>query len=108
MLNIALIAHDGKKPEMVSFVIKNKKFLDGTTIYATGTTGGHIEKEGFNVVAGYDIDESCKYPYEANNNSTFYPKDVEKLNGEELNQHFEDCDIKIPVSRSYVPAFRNI
>ncbi|MFT4533900.1 MAG: methylglyoxal synthase [Saprospiraceae bacterium] len=49
MINIALIAHDGKKPEMVSFVVKNKKFLDNTTIYATGTTGGHIEKEGFKV-----------------------------------------------------------
>jgi methylglyoxal synthase len=50
MINIALIAHDGKKPEMVSFVVKNKNFLDGTAIYATGTTGGHIEKEGFKVI----------------------------------------------------------
>jgi len=50
MINIALIAHDGKKPEMVSFVVKNKSFLEDTIIYATGTTGGHIEKEGFNVV----------------------------------------------------------
>ena len=50
MINIALIAHDGKKPEMVSFVVKNKKFLGGTTIFATGTTGRHIEKEGFKVV----------------------------------------------------------
>ncbi len=50
MINIALIAHDGKKPEMVSFVIKNKKFLENTKIFATGTTGGHIEKEGFKVV----------------------------------------------------------
>jgi methylglyoxal synthase len=47
MINIALIAHDGKKPEMVSFVLRHKKFLDAmdVTIYATGTTGGHIEKE---------------------------------------------------------------
>ncbi len=50
MINIALIAHDGKKPEMVSFVVKNKVFLEDTIIYATGTTGGHIEKEGFKVV----------------------------------------------------------
>lgn len=50
MINIALIAHDGKKPEMVSFVVKNKQFLENTKIYATGTTGGHIEKEGFEVV----------------------------------------------------------
>lgn len=51
MINIALIAHDGKKPEMVSFVLRHKLFLDAmdVTIYATGTTGGHIEKEGITV-----------------------------------------------------------
>lgn len=49
MLNIGLIAHDGKKPEMVSFVIANKKFLTDAKIYATGTTGKHIAKEGFEV-----------------------------------------------------------
>ena len=49
MINIALIAHDGKKPEMVSFVMRNKEFLNHTKIFATGTTGSHIEKEGFKV-----------------------------------------------------------
>jgi methylglyoxal synthase len=48
-INIALIAHDGKKSDMVSFVLNNQKFLDGATIYATGTTGAKIEKEGFEV-----------------------------------------------------------
>lgn len=49
MINIALIAHDGKKPEMVSFVLGHREFLNGTKIFATGTTGSHIEKEGFQV-----------------------------------------------------------
>ena len=35
MINIALIAHDGKKPEMVSFVMRNKTFLSKTKIFAT-------------------------------------------------------------------------
>jgi len=48
-VNIALIAHDGKKPEMVSFVLTNKEFLSGYTLFATGTTGSHIEKEGLEV-----------------------------------------------------------
>ena len=34
---------------MVSFVVANKDFLLNTQIYATGTTGGHIAKEGFDV-----------------------------------------------------------
>ena len=48
-INIALIAHDGKKPEMVSFVLNNQKFLDNAILWATGTTGEKIEKEGFEI-----------------------------------------------------------
>jgi len=48
-LNVALIAHDGKKPEMVSFIIANKAFLDEANLFATGTTGKHIANEGFEV-----------------------------------------------------------
>jgi len=46
-INIALISHDGKKPEMVSFVLNNQEFLAKANLYATGTTGSKIEKEGF-------------------------------------------------------------
>lgn len=48
-MNIALISHDGKKVDMVSFVLQNKHLLTGIDLYATGTTGGHIEKAGFKV-----------------------------------------------------------
>ena len=48
-LNIALISHDGKKPEMVSFVLNNQEFLKQFTLFATGTTGSKIENEGFNI-----------------------------------------------------------
>lgn len=49
MINVGLIAHDGKKPEMVSFVVAHKAFLSSAKLYATGTTGKHIAKEGFDV-----------------------------------------------------------
>lgn len=48
-MKIALIAHDGKKPEMVAFILKNKNYLSGAEIVATGTTGGHIEAAGIDV-----------------------------------------------------------
>ena len=48
-MNLALIAHDGKKPEMVAFVLQNKAALQASTLYATGTTGGHIERAGIDV-----------------------------------------------------------
>lgn len=49
MINISLISHDGKKPEMVSFVLGHREFLEKCNVFATGTTGTHIEKEGFDV-----------------------------------------------------------
>lgn len=48
-MEIALIAHDGKKPEMVRFVHQNLPLLKDITLYATGTTGAHIEKAGIDV-----------------------------------------------------------
>ena len=46
---IALIAHDGMKPEMVHFVQENKHLLGTAKIVATGTTGGHIQNIGLEV-----------------------------------------------------------
>lgn len=46
---IAMIAHDGKKAEMVAFVMKNKKILDQCTLYGTGTTSSHISKAGIKI-----------------------------------------------------------
>ena len=48
-MNLAVIAHDGKKPEMVAFLLNNKALLDQVNLFATGTTGGHVEKSGLQV-----------------------------------------------------------
>lgn len=39
---VALIAHDGKKDEMVTFVQEHRELLDGCHLVATGTTGQRI------------------------------------------------------------------
>ncbi len=49
MLRIAMIAHDGKKADMVSFVLKNKELFKTAQLYATSTTGTFLEKAGFSV-----------------------------------------------------------
>ena len=48
-MEIAIIAHDGKKSELVHFLIKNRAILDSSNIklIATGTTGGKAEEAGF-------------------------------------------------------------
>lgn len=51
-MKIALIAHDNKKAEMVSFIMKRLDFfnLPEIEIYATGTTGKHIFDAGIEKV----------------------------------------------------------
>ena len=46
---IAIIAHDGKKPEMVNFINKNQDKLEKADLVATGTTGTHVENTGLQV-----------------------------------------------------------
>ena len=46
---IALIAHDGKKAEMVAFVKDNIEFFKSFNIVATSTTGKLLEKTGLKV-----------------------------------------------------------
>lgn len=49
MKTIALIAHDGKKAEMVAFVKDNLDCLKKFALVATGTTGAHVQKAGLKV-----------------------------------------------------------
>jgi methylglyoxal synthase len=48
-MKIAVIAHDGKKADMVAFVMKRLDFFKKVDIVATGTTGKHIEHAGLRV-----------------------------------------------------------
>ena len=50
-MEIAVIAHDGKKVDLIAFLIKNKDLLSAEhiNIIATGTTGGKAEEAGFTV-----------------------------------------------------------
>ncbi|MEG0365591.1 MAG: methylglyoxal synthase [Coprobacillus sp.] len=41
-MNIALIAHDNKKPEMIEFVKEFEHILENHQLYTTGTTGLRI------------------------------------------------------------------
>jgi DNA (cytosine-5)-methyltransferase 1 len=61
-----------------------------------GLTNGFIQ-EGFEVAAGYDIDETCRYAYENNNNSQFINKDVALIEAQEINTLFNEAKVKILV-----------
>ena len=50
-MEIAIIAHDGKKAEMVNFLMTNLNKLKNNNVHliATGTTGTYVEKAGLKV-----------------------------------------------------------
>lgn len=50
-MEIALIAHDGKKAEMVQFINEYRGFFhqEHISLVATGTTGTKVESAGFKV-----------------------------------------------------------
>lgn len=55
---------------------------------AGGLTRGLLDA-GIQVVAGYDIDEACRYAYEHNNvPAIFHDKSVAKLTGGSLSRHY--------------------
>ncbi len=54
---IALVAHDGKKADMLAFVTYNREKLSGFNLIATGTTGGLLIDK-----VGLDIDRMLSGP----------------------------------------------
>ena len=53
-----------------------------------GALSHGLKLAGLNIVAGYDIDENCKYAFESNNDAKFHARDVSKLTAAEIRNHF--------------------
>lgn len=71
-----------------------------------GLTHG-LELAGIPVVAGFDIECSCKFAYEYNNHSQFVLKDVTQLTGEELDGYYPQGFTKILVGCAPCQPFSN-
>lgn len=61
---------------------------------AGGLTRGLIDA-GIRVIAGVDLDEACKYPYEANNGGKFHAIDVANLKSADLATWFGDAQVRV-------------
>lgn len=59
-----------------------------------GLTKG-LELAGIDVVAGFDIDESCEFAYEVNNNAEFYNRDITTIQPNELHELYPQNSIRI-------------
>jgi len=61
-----------------------------------GLTHG-LKKAGLNVVAGFDIDPTCRYAYEENNGCDFIEADVSCITPREINKYYEGANIRVLV-----------
>ena len=62
---------------------------------AGGLTHGLINAD-INVIAGFDIEESCKYAYENNNpGATFYSEDVSKIDSDFISSLYPEGHIRL-------------
>lgn len=61
---------------------------------AGGLTRGLIDA-GIRVIAGVDLDEACKYPYETNNGGKFHALDVANLRSSDLAAWFGDAQVRV-------------
>ena len=52
-----------------------------------------LKQAGVPVIAGVDIDESCKFSYEKNVQADFIKRDIADLNGYELNDNYWSNDV---------------
>jgi DNA (cytosine-5)-methyltransferase 1 len=59
-----------------------------------GLTHGFI-RSGVGVSAGFDIDNSCEYVYEINNNTRFFAADISKITTHDIARFYPEGHIKV-------------
>lgn len=74
---------------------------------AGGLTHGLIDA-GVKVVAGVDLDEACKHPYEANHDGIeFHQADVAKLDASKVDEWFGDATVRVLAGCAPCQPFSN-
>jgi DNA (cytosine-5)-methyltransferase 1 len=48
-----------------------------------------FKQEGFEIAAGFDIDESCRFPFEANNKAPFIREDISRASAKAIAERFK-------------------
>lgn len=71
-----------------------------------GLTCG-LRKAKLNILAGYDFDKTCEFPYEYNNHTEFICKDIKDVKGEEIKKMLKPYPIKVLVGCAPCQPFSN-
>lgn len=59
-----------------------------------GLTHGLV-RGGIHIAAGVDVDANCKFPFEANNATSFLERDIAKLKAEEITPFYKGADFTL-------------
>lgn len=54
-------------------------------------------RSGLNVIAGFDIDPTCRYTYNYNNHVEYYDQNIREVTGEQLNALYGDDQVHVLV-----------
>lgn len=54
-----------------------------------------MKTRGFDIRAGYDLDATCQFAYEVNNEAKFHYRDIRTVTGEEIIKHYDKKCIRV-------------
>lgn len=54
-----------------------------------------MKSKGFDILAGYDLDSTCQYAYETNNEAKFIYKDIKNVSADEIRSQFSKKAIRV-------------
>ncbi|QQV02591.1 MULTISPECIES: DNA cytosine methyltransferase [Chryseobacterium] len=80
---------------MSDFKLSKPKVID--LFCGVGGLSHGFVQEDINVLAGIDIDETCRFAFERNNNSKFISKSITEISADEITEIYGDSNIKILV-----------
>jgi len=113
-MEIALIAHNGKKPEMVRFIMEHAEILKKmkAVVVATGTTGKYIEETGLKVTRylsgplGGDAEIAARVAQEKTNMVIFFRDPLDKHPHEpDISMLMRLCDVhNVPLATNPATA----
>lgn len=77
-------------------IIKRKKQYEVVDLFCgIGGLSYGLKSQGFVIKGGFDIDGTCKYAYEHNNEAPFFKQDMRTVTGEQVKSLYSKGSIKV-------------
>lgn len=80
---------------MVNSLKKTKKYEVVDLFCGVGGLSYGLKTQGFVIKGGFDIDGTCKYAYEHNNEAPFFNQDMRTVTGEQIKSLYSKGSIKV-------------